>query len=103
MSGRNGNTRGPLNAGGGSGGRSMSGEAGQSIFDQHRLIRGLFLANQQQALEGPQPQSAHQVAGPPAGVREGMSGRNGNTRGRLIAVGGSGGRSMSVDAKRSEH
>ena len=32
-----------------------------------------------------------------------MSARNGNTRGRLIAVGGSGGRSISVAAKRSEH
>ncbi|HXA49057.1 MAG TPA: hypothetical protein VNV86_02065 [Candidatus Acidoferrum sp.] len=32
-----------------------------------------------------------------------MSGRNGNTRGRLIAVEGSGGRSMSVAAKCSKH
>jgi hypothetical protein len=32
-----------------------------------------------------------------------MSGRNGNTRGHLIAVEGSGGRSMSVAPKRSEY
>jgi len=78
-------------------------DAEQSIFDQHTPHPRFVPGKPAQAVEGPQPQSAHRVAGPSPGVRQGMSARNGNTRGRLIAVEGSGGRSMSVTAKCSEH